>query len=334
MVYTVKPNRERKTTTTKKTLKHGRTKKRDFVQPPPIRLGTITQMEAFMKPWWKQSALYNAQPCTLLHFQLIRGAQLQKGERLPRQPPISPPPLFAPSVPLSRLLSTEVAWQREVQPLLYWNQCKNMQLHNKARMESWEQWRKHASVGAVLIVFFLKTNQKKKKKPWKKEPTEQDLSWRFALFGQANTCVPPMHLHSPFRASEWVCFASWCRALKEDCASAELVPKYECEEKRREEKSAPNKTPALVWGFFYFYFLILLFSVCIITPTFLCFWRCVWQDNSEWNTPKVISCLQSRSAWDGREILSCAPGKCGFMLPADWSKLPELAGLLPLEQGK
>lgn len=147
------------------------------MQPPPIRLGTITQMEAFMKPWWKQSALYNAQPCTLLDFQLIRGAQLQKRERLPRQPPISPPPLSSPSVPLSRLLSAEVAWQREVQPLLYWNQCKNMQLHNKARMESWEQWRKHNRLRvfvAVLIVFSRE----------KKELTKQDLSWRFTLFGQ------------------------------------------------------------------------------------------------------------------------------------------------------
>lgn len=110
---------------------------RKTVQSPPFRLGTITQMEAFMKLWWKQSALYNARSCTLLHFQLIRSAQLQKGERLPRQPPISPPP--SPSVPLSRLLSAEVAWQREVQPLLYWNQCKNMHLHNKACMESWER---------------------------------------------------------------------------------------------------------------------------------------------------------------------------------------------------
>lgn len=35
---------------------------RDSVQPPPIFLGTITQMEAFMKHWWEQSAFYNAQP--------------------------------------------------------------------------------------------------------------------------------------------------------------------------------------------------------------------------------------------------------------------------------
>lgn len=122
------------------------------VQPPPIRLGTITQMEAFMKHWWKQSALYNAEPCTPLHFQLIRSAQLQKGERLPRQPPISPPP--SPSVPLSRLLSAEVAWQREVQPLLYWNQCKNMHLHNKACVESWEQWENRGckSMGCCSVV--------------------------------------------------------------------------------------------------------------------------------------------------------------------------------------
>lgn len=110
---------------------------RDSMPSSAICFGTITQMEAFMKRWWKKSALY-AQSCTLLHFQLIRSAQLQKGERLPRQPPISPPP--SPSVPLSRLLSAEVAWQREVQPLLYWNQCKNMHLHNKACMESWERW--------------------------------------------------------------------------------------------------------------------------------------------------------------------------------------------------
>lgn len=92
-----------------------------------------------MKARWKQSALYNTQPCTPLHFQLIRSAQLQKGERLPRQPHLPSP--LSPSVPLSRLLSAEVAWH-EVQPLLYWKQCKNMHLHNKARVEPWEQWEK------------------------------------------------------------------------------------------------------------------------------------------------------------------------------------------------
>ncbi len=164
-----------------------------------------------MKHWWKQSALYNAEPCTPLHFQLIRSAQLQKGERLPRQPPISPPP--SPSVPLSRLLSAEVAWQREVQPLLYWNQCKNMHLHNKACVESWEQWGKTEAAHLWAAV-----QSKNKKKQKKKDFKREDLSWRFAFICSGHngivlpTRVYPWNLRSPLWASE--CFASWCGALR------------------------------------------------------------------------------------------------------------------------
>lgn len=70
--------------------------------------------------------LDHAQPCTLLHFQLIR---IEKGERLSRQPPISPPPF-----PLLSRLSAEVAWHMENSPTtsLSWNQCMNMHLRDKA----------------------------------------------------------------------------------------------------------------------------------------------------------------------------------------------------------
>lgn len=164
---------------------------------PPIRLGTITQMEAFMKHWWKQSALYNAQPCTLLHFQLIRSAQLQKGERLPRQPPISPPP--SPFVPLSRLLSAEVAWQREVQPLLYWNHCKNMHLHNKACVESWEQ---RGNRGCRFMGYCSAVKNKTKKRSIKRGFKLEGcfyLFWNNGIVLQTRAC--PWILYSPF---EWV----------------------------------------------------------------------------------------------------------------------------------
>lgn len=69
---------------------------RDSVQPTPIRLGTITQMEAFMKDWWKQSALYNAQPCTLFPANQKRAvAERRAVAKAATSPlPLLPPFLF------------------------------------------------------------------------------------------------------------------------------------------------------------------------------------------------------------------------------------------------
>lgn len=69
---------------------------RHSVQPTPIRLGTKTQMEAFMKDWWKQSALHNAQPCTLFPANQKRAvAERRAVAKAATSPlPLLPPFLF------------------------------------------------------------------------------------------------------------------------------------------------------------------------------------------------------------------------------------------------
>lgn len=288
--------------------KHRRTTETDSVQPPPIHLGTITQMEAFMKHWWKQSALYNAQPCTLLHFQLIRSAQLQKGERLPRQPPISPPP--SPSVPLFF-------------PVYY-----RQRSHGRGKSNHFctgtnarictsitkPVWSPESSGGKSTFVKLLLLSCSKiflNKRGSKLEVLLLFVREQGDSF--ANTCVSMKFLL--FALREWVseCFASWCGALRRTAHHQSWC-----------RSSAANGCEGRVYR-------VKLPHFFSVSPALA---LCVCWDNSEPKTLKVISCLQSRTTRDGREILSCAPSKCGFMLPTDWSKLSELVGLLPLEQGK
>ena len=250
---------------------------RDCVQPASILLGTINPNGSLYEALMEQRTLYNAQPCTPLHFQLIRSAQLQKGERLPRQPPISPPP--SPSVPLSRLLSAEVAWQREVQPLLYWNQCKSMRLHNKACMESWEQWGEKQRLHTHARPFSCNIH---------KDLITEDLSWRFfhllwnkriVFFLVLPTRAYPWNFYSCV-ARKWVFHILVRGCAEEDCASftrvgAEVRPRTDVREECT-ESTQKNNSPTTSLLFLFFCSLSLV-CVCVCVVFFL-FWRCVFAE--------------------------------------------------------